>query len=435
MAVLSSWQNLSMLQKITLAMVAAAFTGYFFPTFGEALKPLGDIVLRLIKMIIVPLIFLSITMSVLELKEIKKAARVGGISFGLYLMTTFFATAIAVTVAGLAFQYIELPDINMLPKGDLTTISEHASNYDGFWGTIFTLIPNNLLMAFVEGNTLATILFAVVTGMLILLMQSGVDKEHGDFLARFIQAASRLIYNFIDIVIAMMPFAVFAYISWMVATQDYEIFLVLVKMLGLGYLALALHVFLTYGTLLRVFAKVSLFAFLRKFVEVQLFAFSSASSAATIPLNERVLQTEIGVSKQTSSFTVPFGATVNMDGTAIAQCVYAIFIAHLYGVDLSMMQYATLALMSAIVSVGVAAVPSASLVTLSVVLGVVGIPVEGIAFILATDRIFDMARTAVNVTGDATVSTVVDVWEGRFNRELFDTPMEEIHARRLAAGE
>jgi len=424
-----------MLQKIAFAMVAAVVTGYLFPTFGAALKPLGDIVLRLIKMIIVPLIFLSIAMSVLELKEIRKAARVGGISFALYLMTTFFATAIAVTVAGLAFQYIELPDVNALPKGDMAAIAKHASNYDGFWGTIFTLIPSNLLQAFVEGNTLATILFAVVTGMLILLMQSGADKEHGDFLARLIQASSKLIYRFIDIVIAMMPFAVFAYISWMVATQDYGIFLVLAKMLGLGYLALGLHIFLTYGTLLTVFARVNFFTFLRKFIEVQLFAFSSASSAATIPLNERVLQTEIGVSKQTSSFTVPFGATVNMDGTAIAQCVYAIFIAHLYGVDLSMMQYATLAVMSAVVSVGVAAVPSASLVTLSVVLGVVGIPVEGIAFILATDRIFDMARTAVNVTGDATVSTVVDVWEKRFDRELFETPMEEIHARRLAAGE
>ena len=246
-----------MLQQISFAMLAAIVVGYLFPTFGAALKPLGDIVLRLIKMIIVPLIFVSIAMSVLELKEIRKAARVGGLAFALYLLTTFFATAIAVTVAGLAFQYIELPDASLLPKGDMTAIAKHASQYDGFWGTIFTLIPNNLLMAFVEGNTLATILFAVVTGMLVLLMQSSDDKAHGDFLARLIQASSRLIYRFIDIVIAMMPFAVFAYISWMVATQDYGIFLVLATMLGLGYLALALHVLLTYGTILTVFARVA----------------------------------------------------------------------------------------------------------------------------------------------------------------------------------
>ena len=229
---------------------------------------------------------------------------------------------------------------------------------------------------------------------------------------------SRLIYRFIDFVISMMPFAVFAFMAWMVATQDYSVFIVLVQMLAIGYLALLLHVLLTYGTLLRVVGGVPLTQFFYKFASVPLFAFASASSAATIPLNERILQTRIGVSKETSSFTVPFGATVNMDGTAIAQCVYAIFIAHMYGVDLSIAQYITLAVMSAVVSVGVAAVPSASLVTLSVVLGVVGLPAEGIALILATDRLFDMARTAVNVTGDATVSLVVDKLEGRYDRDV-----------------
>ena len=215
-----------------------------------------------------------------------------------------------------------------------------------------------------------------------------------------------------------MPFAVFAFMAWMVATQEYGVFIVLLKMLAVGYFALALHVILTYGTLLKVFARVPLSTFFYKFASVPLFAFASASSAATIPLNERVLQERIGVSKETSSFTVPFGATVNMDGTAIAQCVYAIFIAHMYGIELGLGQYITLAVMSAIVSVGVAAVPSASLVTLSVVLGVVGLPAEGIALILATDRLFDMARTAVNVTGDATVSVVVDKIEGRYNQDI-----------------
>lgn len=425
-SLLKSWLRLNMLQQLGLAVVLGAIVGYLFPSVGPAIKPLGDIVLRLIKMIIVPLIFASIAMSVLELKEVGKAARVGGLSFGLYLMTTLFATAIAVTVAGIAFQYISIPTPEQLPQGDLSKITQGASNYGGFWGTIFTIIPDNLLRAFVEGNTLAAIVFAVAFGMLVLVMKTEEDGEHGLLLERILRAITRLIYRFIDYVIRMMPFAVFAFIAWMVATQDYQVFAALAQMLAVGFLALILHVLLTYGGLLKIVGRVSLATFLRKIAPVQLFAFSSASSAATIPLNERVLQKNMGVSRETSSFTVPFGATVNMDGTAIAQCTYAIFIAHMYGIDLSLWQYVLLAVMSSVVSVGVAAVPSASLVTLSVVLGVVGIPAAGIAFILATDRLFDMARTAVNVTGDATVSLVVDRLEGRFNDELFETPVEHI---------
>ena len=413
-----------MLQQIVIAIVGGLLLGFLYPPAGEALKPLGDIVLRLIKMIIVPLIFASIAVAVLELKEINKAARVGGYSFGLYLMTTFFATAIAVTVAGFAFQYIDVPSTEQMKQGDIGQISQHAQNYDGFWGTIFTIVPNNLLQAFVQGNALATIVFAVVAGMLILVMQNGVDKEHGDLLADILKAVSKLIYRFIDFVIALMPFAVFAFMAWMIATQDYDVFIVLAQMLLVGYVILALHVLVTYGGMLRILANVPITKFLYKFASVPLFAFSSASSAATIPLNQRVLQNKIGVSKETSSFTVPFGATVNMDGTAIAQCVYGIFIAHLFGIELTLMQYIGLAVMSAIVSVGVAAVPSASLVTLSVVLGVIGVPAEGIAYILATDRLFDMARTAVNVTGDGSVSVVVDNLEGRFDREVLMSDKE-----------
>lgn len=421
-----SWSRLNMLQQLGIAIVLGALVGYFFPSIGEAVKPPGDIVLRLIKMIIIPLIFASIAMSILELKEVGKAARVGGLSFGLYLLTTLFATTIAVTVAGVAFNYISIPLADQLPKGDLTNISRGAEAYGGFWGTIFTIVPDNLLMALVEGNTLAAIAFAVVTGMLILAMKSGPDKEQGEFLENMLRAVTRLIYRFIDVVIRFMAIAVFAFIAWMVATQDYRVFAALAQMLAVGFLALALHVLLTYGGLLKILGRVSLRTFFRKIAPVQLFAFSSASSAATIPLNERVLQKKIGVSRETSSFTVPFGATVNMDGTAIAQCVYAIFIAHMFNVDLTLGHYVSLAVMSAVVSVGVAAVPSASLVTLSVVLGVIGIPAVGIAYILATDRLFDMARTAVNVTGDATVSLVVDRLEGRFDDEMFNTPADQL---------
>ena len=252
------------------------------------------------------------------------------------------------------------------------------------------------------------------------MMANKDHAEEGAHLKDLIDACSTLIYRFVNVVVALMPIAVFAYLAWMISSQSPDLIIALGSVILVGFLALLIHVLGSYGILM-VISKVNYITFLKKFFPVQLFAFSTASSAATIPLNERRLNSYLGVSKATAGFVVPFGATINMDGTAICQVVYAIFIANLYGVPLDMSSYVLLAVMSSVISIGVAAVPSASLVTLGVVLGVVGIPLEGIGMIIATDRLLDMARTAVNVTGDGVVSVLMDKYLGRLNTNEYNT--------------
>lgn len=414
------WNKISILQQILVAIIAAVIVAIAFPQVGPLIKPWGDIVLRLIKMIIVPLIFFSIAKAVIDIKDAAKAASLGIGSFLLYSLTTCLATFWAVIIAAPIFNVIKLPDLSEFQTGNIDQIVTNASGYGGFWDAVFRIIPSNLLSSFVDGNTLSVIFFAVIVGFLVLHMMN--NKEHsqqGKQLESMIAACSTLIYQFINVVVAMMPLAVFAYLTWMISVQDVTLIVALGKMILIGFSALILHTLLSYGALMSI-SGLNFFTYLKKFFPVQLFAFSTASSAATIPLNERRLNTKLGVSKATSGFVVPFGATVNMDGTAICQVVYAIFIAQLYGVELGLGSYVTLAIMSSIISIGVAAVPSASLVTLGVVLGVVGIPIEGIGIIVATDRLLDMARTTVNVTGDGVVSVVMDKFLGRFNKKEFD---------------
>ena len=413
-------KQLSILYQILIAIVAAVIVGILFPQSGKYIKPWGDIVLRLITMIIVPLIFFSIAKAVVDIKDFSKAAKLGIFSFLLFCLTTCIGSTLAVVIAVPMFDWVKLPKAALLQANNIDQIVSHSSGYGGFWSAIFRIIPNNLLAAFVEGQTLPVIFFAVIVGFLILKMMG--KKEHslyGKYLEKFVGSFATLIYKFIDIVVAMMPIAVFAYLTWMISMRDMELIYALSRMLMIALLILLTQIFVTYGFLISI-CKLNFLTYLRKILPVQLFAFTTASSAATIPINIRFLTQKLGVSRTTCGFVVPFGATINMDGTAICQVVYAIFIAHLYGIHLEPISYVTLAVMSSVVSIGVASVPSASLVTLGVVLGIVGIPIEGIGFILATDRLLDMARTAVNVTGDAAVSVVMDKSQGRLKKDLYN---------------
>ncbi|RAP30232.1 hypothetical protein DID76_03550 [Candidatus Marinamargulisbacteria bacterium SCGC AG-414-C22] len=417
--IIQFWTKLGILKQILLAACLAVIVGLFFPTAGTVVKPLGDIVLRLIKMVIVPLIFFSIAKAVIDIKDAAKAASLGIGSFLLYTLTTCLATFWAVIIAAPLFARVKLPDLSQLQAENIDQIVTNATGYGGFWDAVFRVIPSNLLSSFVEGNTLSVIFFAVIVGFIVLHMMGKKEyANQGQVLETLIGACSTLIYQFINIVVAMMPLAVFAFLAWMIATQETSLLMSLATMIGIGFLVMVVHLLISYGALMMLI-KCNYMTFLRKFFPVQLFAFSVSSSVATIPLNERRLNTQLGVSKATSGFVIPFGATVNMDGTAICQVVYAIFIAQLYGIPLDVGAYVMLAAMSSIISVGVAAVPSASLVTLGVVLGVVGIPIEGIGLIVATDRLLDMARTVVNVTGDGVVSVVMDHKLGRHNKAEF----------------
>ncbi len=412
--------NLTILKKMLIAVVMAIVVAVLFPNVGTFVKPWGDIILRLIKMIIVPLIFFSIAKAVIDIKDATKAASLGVGSFLLYTLTTCLATCWALLVSIPLFNVITLPDLSHFNTKNIDQIVSNVTEYGGFLDAIFKIVPSNLLSAFVNGDTLSVIFFAVVVGFLVLKMINSQEfAAQGKILEQLIHSCSTLIYQFVNVVVSIMPFAVFAYLTWMISAQDPTLIIALGKMIIIGFSTLILHTILTYGGLLLV-SGLNIMTFFKKFFPVQLFAFTTASSAATIPLNERRLIKKLGVSKATSGFVVPFGATVNMDGTAICQVVYALFIAQLYGIELGFSSYATLAIMSSVISIGVAAVPSASLVTLGIVLGIVGIPVEGIGIVIATDRLLDMARTTVNVTGDGVVSVVMDKMLGRFNKELYN---------------
>lgn len=412
--------NLTILKKMLIAVVMAIVIAILFPNVGTFIKPWGDIILRLIKMIIVPLIFFSIAKAVIDIKDATKAASLGVGSFLMYTLTTCLATCWALLVSIPLFNVITLPDLSHFNTKNIDQIVSNVTEYGGFLDAIFKIVPNNLLSAFVNGDTLSVIFFAVVVGFLVLKMINSQEfAAQGKILEQLIHSCSTLIYQFVNVVVSIMPFAVFAYLTWMISAQDPTLIIALGKMIIIGFSVLILHTILTYGGLL-LMSGLNIMTFFKKFFPVQLFAFTTASSAATIPLNERRLIKKLGVSKATSGFVVPFGATVNMDGTAICQVVYALFIAQLYGIELGFSSYATLAIMSSVISIGVAAVPSASLVTLGVVLGIVGIPIEGIGIVIATDRLLDMARTTVNVTGDGVVSVVMDKMLGRFNKELYN---------------
>ena len=412
--------NLTILKKMLIAVVMAIVVAVLFPNVGTFVKPWGDIILRLIKMIIVPLIFFSIAKAVIDIKDATKAASLGVGSFLLYTLTTCLATCWALLVSIPLFNVITLPDLSHFNTKNIDQIVSNVTEYGGFLDAVFKIVPSNLLSAFVNGDTLSVIFFAVVVGFLVLKMINSQEfAAQGKILEQLIHSCSTLIYQFVNVVVSIMPFAVFAYLTWMISAQDPTLIIALGKMIIIGFSVLILHTILTYGGLLLV-SGLNIMTFFKKFFPVQLFAFTTASSAATIPLNERRLIKKLGVSKATSGFVVPFGATVNMDGTAICQVVYALFIGQLYGIELGFSSYATLAIMSSVISIGVAAVPSASLVTLGVVLGIVGIPVEGIGIVIATDRLLDMARTTVNVTGDGVVSVVMDKMLGRFNKELYN---------------
>ena len=411
-----------MLQLI-IAFVLAIISGMNFPEIALFAKAIADLVLRPIIMIIVPLVVFSISSSITGLKNPGQAERLFSYSFLIFIFTTIAATFIADVVAGIAFSHISVPDLSALSQGDATKILENSSKYGGFLDALFRIVPDNMLQALVNGDPLLAVLVGAGLGLGTQALSRSENKDLqglGEFGTNGIAYLAELINMLIGKIVKAMPFAVYGFTTHMVATQDPEMFWALAKMIGIGYATLILHVVITYGGLLYFVANVNPITFVKKFFRVQIFAYGSASSAATIPLNERTLTEKLGVSKETASFTIPFGATVNMDGTAVAQVVYCVFLAHLTGIPLGLTEYIMIAVMSSVVSIGVAAVPSASMVTLGVVLGTVGINPAGIAYILPVDRLLDMMRTAVNVTGDATVSLVMDKIERRFNKEKFN---------------
>ena len=370
---------------------------------------IGKMFVNSLKMLVVPLVFFSLICGVCGIGDIRMLGRVGGKAFALYMMTTAIAIATAILIA-VTFG---------IGKGmNIETAAEFTGKESPPLTQVFIdIIPKNPINAMANGDMLPIIFFSILLGISMLM----VGRKAKSFIEGA-EIANEIMMKMVNIIMSVAPYAVFALIAKAVATLGLGLLASLAGYVGVLVGALMFHLFITLMIVLKVFSGLSPAMFLKKIRNVQVFAFSTASSNATIPVTMRTVTERFGVNNSVASFTVPFGATINMDGTAIMQGVATVFIANVYNVELGVTGYLTVILMSVLASVGTAGVPGVGLIMLSMVFTQVGLPVEGIGLILGVDRLMDMIRTAVNVSGDATVSSIVAKSEGKMDVSVFNDP-------------
>ena len=370
----------------------------------------GQGFIRLMQMLVVPLVFCSLICGSMAIGDTKTLGKVGVKTIGFYLETTALAVCVALGSALLINPGRGL-DMDAVQKGTVSSTTEATSLVD----TLLNIIPKNPVQSMANGDMLPIIVFALFVG--IMLAKLGT---RGSVVANFFSQFNDVMMEMTMAIMKIAPIGVFCLIARTFATVGFSAFAPMLKYMGNVTLALAIQCLVVYQILLFVFTRLNPFKFIKKFLPVMGFAFSTATSNATIPMSIDTLSKKMGVSKQISSFTIPLGATINMDGTSIMQGVAVVFIAQAYGIPLTMGNLATVVVTATLASIGTAGVPSVGLVTLAMVLNSVGLPTEGIALIMGIDRILDMIRTAVNITGDAVCTTIVCHQEGSLNREVFN---------------
>lgn len=383
-------------------------------TIATVIKPLGDIFIRLLMMIAIPLVFASLLVGVSSLHDVTKMARIGGKTIAYYLLTT----SLAITI-GLTFGNVLQPGGRMDPvakerllaayQEDAAERIEQNISVD-FLDYIVNLVPKNVAQALAEAEMLQIIFFALLLGITLLF----IDREKARHVIGFFDAISDAMIKMVDFVMLIAPYAVFALIAATIAEFGFGILQTLLWYIVAVVGGLAVQTFLIYPLLLKLFARdVPLGQFLRELRPAQLVAFTTSSSAATLPVTMESCE-NVGAPKSVTSFVLPLGATINMDGTALYQGVAAVFIAQVYGMDLSITQQLTVVLTATLASIGTAPVPGVGIIMLIIVLRSVGVPETGIALILGVDRILDMCRTITNVTSDATATMIISSTEKVF---------------------
>ena len=417
MSVLSPPKNLT--KNVLLGMAAGVLIASVF-YYSQDLIPAGlyltiekyvfnlggQIFKNLLMLVVVPLVFFSLVSGISSLSNMVKLGSIATKTIGLYLMTTGIAVSLAL-IFGWVFNLSGY-------EGEVDSFSPTTGD-SSLYGTVMRIFPNNIFGAFVENNMLGIVFISIVFGIALNL----TDELTGGMSKTF----EKLNTVFLKIVLLIMSFApvgVFCLMGSYVMAKGLNVFGDLAQYVALLIFVLAFHLFFTYSLLLKVFAKLNPLTFYRKMKDVALFAFSTSSSAATIPVTLKTVTDELGVKKDVSAFVVPVGATINMDGTAIMQGLATMFIASTVGVDLTLVQYGQIVLLAIVTSIGTAAVPSAGTVTLALILGSLGLPLDAIGLILAVDRILDMIRTAVNVCGDAAVSCIVAKSENELDEKIFN---------------
>ena len=413
------WFEIKLWKRVFLGLALGiafglAVTQIMGPVEGEALllkvKVVGDIFIRLIRMIIVPLIFFTLTAGIYAMGDARKLGTIGVKAFTLYVVTTFFANLI-----GLGIGTILQPGKGV-QLGNPSTVELPVAAPLG--ERLMGIIPENPIAALAQGDVLAVIFFSILFGVGILMARS-----EGEPVGRFFESASEAILKVTYIIMELAPFGVFALIAYTAGTKGIETFTAILTLTVAVYLGAFIHMIVVYGGLIRIIANLPLLNFFRGILEAQMVAYSTSSSSATLPVTIRAVSENLGVDKPVAGSVLPLGSTINMDGTSLYLGIVALFAAQAYGIELELIHYPLIALTAALVSVGAAGIPSASLFLLAIVLDVFGFPASEVpiivGFILPFDRLLDMMRTVVNVTGDAAVATVVAKWEGELDEEVF----------------
>ena len=386
---------------------------YYTNIFGDTISNIvevyafklgSDIFINLLKMLIVPLVFFSLVSGISSLGNLKSIGNISLKTITLYLITTAIAVSLSLFIGaifqpGSGVNTANLISPDKLPQGQ------------GIYQTILDIFPANIIEAMANNQMLAIVFFSIIFGLAL-----NKTNHLTNNLSESFEKLNTVFMQLVVMIIAFAPIGVFCLIGKFVIADGLNVFGEALKYVILLIATLFLHMFITYSVLIKFFTRLSLKTFFLKMKDVAVFAFSTSSSAATIPVTLKTVESELGVNKNVAAFVVPVGATINMDGTAIMQGMATIFIAQMSGIDLSLIQYVQVVLLAVATSIGTAAVPSAGTITLVIILQQFGLPLEAIGIILAVDRILDMTRTAINVTGDAAVACVVAESEGMLEK-------------------
>ncbi len=397
-------KKMALSTQIFIALIIAIIAGVALTARPEIattyIKPFGTIFLNLIKWIVCPLVFFSIMAGVISMRDIKKVGAIGGRTVVYYMCTTAFAVAIGLIFANLfkgVFPTLSTTDLSFEPSA--TSVN--------FMDTLVGIFPSNFLQPFVEANMLQIIVAALIIGFAMIMIN---ERQEMDFKA--INTVNDICMKAMEMILKFSPVGVFCLLCPVVAENGPQILGSLAKVLFVGYLCYTLHAIVVYSTAVSTLGNLSPIKFFKGMLPAMMMAFSSASSVGTLPLNIECSE-KLGADKEVASFVLPLGATINMDGTAIYQGVCSVFIASCFGIDLTFSQMLTIVLTATLASIGTAGVPGAGMVMLAMVLQSVGLPVEGIALVAGVDRIFDMGRTVVNITGDSSCAIVVSAMQRR----------------------
>ena len=425
------WQSITLWKRVLIGLFVGLAIGLTMrwilgidtakAVADTAVKPFGDVFVRLIKMLVIPLIATTLVAGVTAMGDPKKLGSLGARTMGMYLVTTFFAVSLGLLVGtvlhpgtGVDYETAGAEAIDSV-RGKIET----ADAAGGIVERLLQIIPTNPIESLARGAVLPTIFFAILIGVGIL-----VAGAAGDPVKNFFEAASEVVMRVTVLVMELAPYGVLALMTWVMATQGIEILWNMGKLAAALYLACGLQIVFVYGFLMiGCLLKLPVKQYLRGIADAQGVAFSTASSNATLPVSISCAENNLGVDKSVAGSVLPLGATINMDGTAIYLGLVALFAGQAIGIELTAMHYAMVALTATLVSIGAAGIPSAGLLLAATVLEVIGIgpdqSVLVIAFIFPFDRLLDMMRTVTNISGDAAVACIVAKWDGNLDEEVF----------------